>query len=659
MKRSNAKQNIPFLKFVKLIPIQLLLLLLSTSLFAQHGQEIEVEGYISEVGIDYLVVQDYSFIVDENTEIVDEDDIPLLFSSLSVGMLVEVEGYLNNDGSYIAHTIEVEDDSLGGDDFEITGFVEAIDSISFSINGFPFIVDANTVFETESGLSFSFSQIEVGMLLEVEAELLPGGELLALEVELEDDHNSGEEVELTARIDSITTNSIIIGNWEFFVNEQTEIKGDDDQILTLSDLAVNSLVEVEAFKQPDETFLAVKIEVEDDHENEIEFTAWIESIEGSSITLLGITFLTDSNTVFLNNNRMQVSIGALAVGMLVEVEGIKLNDGTYYAEEVKIEDFYSDEIEVEGIISELSNSYLIVNDIQFEVDSTTEILDDQDNVIPFSALTVGQLVEVEGIRTENGSILASKIEIENENDIEIFGKITAVNSDNLELNGLTIYVTENTIYLNQNNQPITFGDLSVNLLVEVDLTIGLNNVLTAEKVKIEDGPDFSKINGSIGAVSGIEIQVAQASYSISSETIILDKNFNKISISQLNTGEKVTVWAQSNGSNRSAFQVQSSIGGVTAVDDNAIVAANFELEQNYPNPFNPTTTISFTIFSDELVTLKVFNAIGQEVATLLNNKLGSGSYNVSFDAAGLSSGIYLYRLESGSQLQVKKMMLLK
>jgi hypothetical protein len=89
------------------------------------------------------------------------------------------------------------------------------------------------------------------------------------------------------------------------------------------------------------------------------------------------------------------------------------------------------------------------------------------------------------------------------------------------------------------------------------------------------------------------------------------------------------------------------------------VPEKFDLSQNYPNPFNPATTISFTIQADQLVSLKVFNSLGQEVRTLINNNLAKGTHNINFNADGLSSGLYLYKLESGNQVQVRKMMVLK
>jgi hypothetical protein len=96
---------------------------------------------------------------------------------------------------------------------------------------------------------------------------------------------------------------------------------------------------------------------------------------------------------------------------------------------------------------------------------------------------------------------------------------------------------------------------------------------------------------------------------------------------------------------------------VERLDD--LTPSQFELEQNYPNPFNPSTTIRFTIPEAGLVTLKVYNLLGEEVATLLNEEQTTGVYEVTFDAGQLSSGIYFYTINSGDFVASKKMILLK
>jgi len=86
---------------------------------------------------------------------------------------------------------------------------------------------------------------------------------------------------------------------------------------------------------------------------------------------------------------------------------------------------------------------------------------------------------------------------------------------------------------------------------------------------------------------------------------------------------------------------------------------SFSLSQNYPNPFNPTTMIQYSVPKSGLVTLKVYNMLGQEVATLVNQQQQAGNYNVNFNATRLASGVYMYRIQSGSFSSTKKMTYLK
>lgn len=85
----------------------------------------------------------------------------------------------------------------------------------------------------------------------------------------------------------------------------------------------------------------------------------------------------------------------------------------------------------------------------------------------------------------------------------------------------------------------------------------------------------------------------------------------------------------------------------------------YTLEQNYPNPFNPSTSIRFSIPKEQMVTLKVFNVLGQEVATLVNQVMKGGNYSFDFNASKLSSGVYMYKLEAGDFSAAKKMLLVK
>ena len=96
-----------------------------------------------------------------------------------------------------------------------------------------------------------------------------------------------------------------------------------------------------------------------------------------------------------------------------------------------------------------------------------------------------------------------------------------------------------------------------------------------------------------------------------------------------------------------------------SVEINVLAPNVFTLQQNFPNPFNPETIISYSIPNSGVVTLKVYDMLGREIQTLVNEFQSSKTYSVNFDASDLSSGIYLYKLQAGDFLEAKKMILIK
>jgi hypothetical protein len=135
-------------------------------------------------------------------------------------------------------------------------------------------------------------------------------------------------------------------------------------------------------------------------------------------------------------------------------------------------------------------------------------------------------------------------------------------------------------------------------------------------------------------------------------------------ISASNAGSTIIAWMDNRNSPNQNIYAQrvnnlGLLGGTTDVKSEGTQPAGFGLLQNYPNPFNPSTRIRFSIQGAGFTSLKIFNMLGQEVARLVNEQLKAGTYEATFDGKNLASGMYLYKLQSGSYNDVKKMLLLK
>lgn len=102
-----------------------------------------------------------------------------------------------------------------------------------------------------------------------------------------------------------------------------------------------------------------------------------------------------------------------------------------------------------------------------------------------------------------------------------------------------------------------------------------------------------------------------------------------------------------------------TVQAASDIRNEGISIYKFDLKQNYPNPFNPTTTIHYVVPKGSLVELRVYDVIGNEVETLVNEFKPAGNYNITFNAFSLSSGIYFYKLQAGSFAETRKMTLLK
>ncbi|HCY74323.1 MAG TPA: hypothetical protein DHV28_00245 [Ignavibacteriales bacterium] len=166
----------------------------------------------------------------------------------------------------------------------------------------------------------------------------------------------------------------------------------------------------------------------------------------------------------------------------------------------------------------------------------------------------------------------------------------------------------------------------------------------------------------------VRITVAGATGNVAGE--LVDNNGTVVAVNNKTSSNPFTLTALSAGTYtvNAGFKnpsrewgTTSAVINVTGIDESLIDInpTSFKLYNNYPNPFNPSTKIRYAIPQTTFAVLKVYSITGQEVATLINEEKTPGVYEVNFDAAKLSSGVYIYRLQAGSFIDVKEMVLLK
>lgn len=160
----------------------------------------------------------------------------------------------------------------------------------------------------------------------------------------------------------------------------------------------------------------------------------------------------------------------------------------------------------------------------------------------------------------------------------------------------------------------------------------------------------------------LEINVETTAYPITLSWEINPENGIEYSFISDSGPGKITQISFVNGQTEVSKNSQGQIHLFGKVSDGfklIQIPNHFELLQNYPNPFNPTTTIKYSLPSDELVSLNVYDAVGQKITELVNEELKAGYYEVSFDASSLSSGVYFYQIIAGRYVAAKKMIILK
>jgi Domain of unknown function (DUF5666) len=321
----------------------------------------------------------------------------------------------------------------------------------------------------------------------------------------------------------------------------------------------------------------------DDHPEQdgSRFNGTVTSITSPALTVSGHTVTTTSATSFLDDSGNATTLDAITIGSFVEVEGAPQADGSVIARTIKLEDNLAADggeagddngnkdggepgddngagghggndgtpgngalAQFDGAVTAATATSLTVNGVTVTVSATTEIEGSNETQIAFSAITVGEFVEVKGVAQTDGSILASKIEVQAAGEVEdahISGAVTAVDAvgGSVTVGTTTVLVVATTRF-----EGITsLADVKVGDMLNIEATAAADGTLTATEIKAASAlppPLITEIRGAITALTATTIAAQGQTFTVNASTR-MDDNGNTFTLSSLTVGQIVDV----------------------------------------------------------------------------------------------------------------------
>ncbi len=249
--------------------------------------------------------------------------------------------------------------------------------------------------------------------------------------------------------------------------------------------------------------------------------------------------------------------------------------------------------------------------------------------------------------TRHAEIIASREDDPNNKVIVVFEKKSSPTINTYDLFDAT---RDNNVWTPYNSWVIPTENKWPSLSVEYGTNSQIFRGAFVQSPELNGLPRIIKYKGYDGSIWSGSLQMSDPT---SDPT-----GLQKPEVGDLGANATIIAYA---GSNSNGVYFDNESWPPVSVEDDLLSQnpTEFNLFQNYPNPFNPSTKIKFSVPDVSFVNIKVFNSIGEQVANLLNEELGRGTYEANFNAINLPSGIYFYRLQAGSFVETKKMILMK
>ncbi len=426
-----------------------------------------------------------------STQFENEAGATVTFAFFQYGMQVRARGAPQGDGSVLADDVKEREPGsgqMGGGTQRFLGVLESKDSGTglLKVNGILVETTPYTAYEGLDGLPTTFGALAIGDVVKVGGTPLATNNVLAGEIEIEDDlggQNLAFDIKFEGTISAINAGAgtMTVAGRPVLTNGQTRYEDAFGEPLTIGDFTVGMFVGVKANTQSDGTFLAVQIEQKaatpgTDHNTELRGYVEAMNLGTGTFTVNAVTINTTGATVFLDNHNGTIGIADFSVGNLVEVEGLLQGDGSITATKFKKEgnnfdDNPQGDTRLLGPIDTIDTGAGTLTMVGQTVttDLSTVVLNNAGFPITFGQLSAGQTVEVEGFLQTDGSILARRIKREGGafraggTNVIIRGAVAARNTGTgtLVVRGKTVQTNGATVLTNKFGAPVSLSSLLI------------------------------------------------------------------------------------------------------------------------------------------------------------------------------------------------------
>ena len=647
------------LRALRLPAILAALLLVVPSALAQIGGELRAEGPIVALTDSSLTVGPRTFAVTSMTRITDDDDRPILFSALTVGTDVEVEGRLLANGRALALTIEVEDDD-GGDPpngIRAEGLVLVRTATSLTVGGLTFGVTATTRVRSEYGPA-TYADVRVGTRVEVRGMRTVAGALVAIDIEIEDrpatpgpggGHGGGHGgLRVEGLIQTVSAGSLTVRNRTFAITDSTVIVGEGRQPFPAESLAVGLRVEVSGRLLADGTLVARMIEVEDDEDdNELRLRGAIEALTATGLTVSGRTIGVTAQTAVFGADRRPIAFSALVVGQTVGVHATVGAAGALTATRITVEGHgtFEQEVRVRAALGATGDSLVVVLGRPFAVRRFTRILGLNRTPVALASLPVGGLVEIRARRDADGQLVAFVIAAENglATSVSLTAVVTAVSADALSVLGVP-FRAAGAVVVSRTGAPATLADVAVGQTVRLTGTAAATG-FTATRIEIRRA---ARAAGRVASAQGGQITLAGVAVATTTETLFVmeDGTATTAAAAAAGTNLLVSGTVTATGMLEASQVVVLAASRTTATD---AAPAGLAIARVFPNPTTGSATLRYAVATAAAVRVTVLDVLGRTVLTATDGPAAAGDHEVLLDTAALPAGVYVVRLSVDGQ----------